>query len=95
MFISRHQRDSGKWRRSRYPFVQRISPGRKLENDKDPRNSANLAANDTQQRRLWSEELTPRGHPVEREEAPALRRTAPGENPITRLNERLNAASDS
>jgi hypothetical protein len=30
-----------------------------------------------------------------RYEAAAVRRTAPGENPITRLNVRLKAASDS
>ena len=37
------------------------------------------------------------GQRFEREEAAAaaVRRTAPGENPITRLNVRLNAASDS
>jgi hypothetical protein len=36
------------------------------------------------------------GHQFEREEAAAaVRRTTPGENPITRLKVRLNAASDS
>ena len=42
-----------------------------------------------------SEKLTPPGHQFEPEEVAALRRTAPGDNPIMRLNVRLKAASDS